>query len=223
MPNHVKYCVSVCLASFEQLSVYHQSAHGEPESPTIGIRAYGLSGVWFCSKIKVVKIVFWPYHFIKEEETKPLVKTASKSDVGNVHTRRHAPAGLQATRTDARHASSSPRWADPTRIPVDPIHVPDPDKDDVSMTQLWRHHAQSACRMTSAWCNYDVIMHSWHVMSAPSQLTRQQSGTHLSRHQPRAEPIWAEPSWSQATSREVGSSVADPMCNQIWDWIWVIH
>ena len=26
--NHVKYCVSVCLASFEQLSVHHRSTHG---------------------------------------------------------------------------------------------------------------------------------------------------------------------------------------------------
>jgi len=37
LPNHVKYCVSVCLASFEQLSVHHRSAHGESEFPTIGI------------------------------------------------------------------------------------------------------------------------------------------------------------------------------------------
>ena len=35
----------------------------------------------------------------------------------------------------ARHASSSPGWADPTRIPDDPTHVADPDKDDVSMAQ----------------------------------------------------------------------------------------
>jgi len=31
------------------------------------------------------------------------------------------------------HAPSSPGWVDPTRIPVDPTHVTDPDKDDVSM------------------------------------------------------------------------------------------
>ena len=68
------------------------------------------------------------------EETKPLVKTASKSDVGIILTRHHAPARWLATRTDVRHASSSPGWVDPTRIPVDPTHVIDPDKDDVSMT-----------------------------------------------------------------------------------------
>jgi hypothetical protein len=68
---------------------------------------------------------------------KPLVKTASKSDIENLLMRRHAPARLLATRTDARHAShafSSPGWADPTRIPVDPTHVTDPDNNDVSMT-----------------------------------------------------------------------------------------
>jgi hypothetical protein len=68
---------------------------------------------------------------------KPLLKTASKSDAGNLRTRHHAPAKRLSTRTDARHAShasSSPGWADPTRIPVDPTHVTDPDMDDVNMT-----------------------------------------------------------------------------------------
>jgi hypothetical protein len=68
---------------------------------------------------------------------KPLVKMASKSDIGNVLTRHHAPARWLATRTDAphtSHASSSPGWADPTRILVDPTHVADSDKDDIIMT-----------------------------------------------------------------------------------------
>jgi len=30
-------------------------------------------------------------------------------------------------------ASSSPGWADPIRIPVNPIRMPDPDNDDFSM------------------------------------------------------------------------------------------
>jgi len=45
--------------------------------------------------------------------------------------------GRLPTRADtpyACHASSSPGWADPTRIPVDPTHVTDPDINDVSMT-----------------------------------------------------------------------------------------
>jgi hypothetical protein len=83
--------------------------------------------------MKNVKIVFWPYHCVEEEETKPLVKTASKLDVGHGRTRRHAPVSRLPTRADAPHASSSPGWADPTRIPDDPTHVPDLDKDDVIM------------------------------------------------------------------------------------------
>jgi hypothetical protein len=97
--------------------------------------------------MKVVKIVFWPYHCVEEEETKPLLKTASKSNAGNLRTRHHAPARRLPTRTDARHAShasSSPGWADPTRIPDDPTHVPDPDKDDIIMTWSWRQYTQSA-------------------------------------------------------------------------------
>ena len=48
----------------------------------------------------------------------------------------YAPARLLATRTDTRHAShasSSPGWADPTRLPDDPTHVPNPDEKDVIM------------------------------------------------------------------------------------------
>ena len=32
LPNHVKYCVSVCLVSYGQLSEHHRSAYGEPDS-----------------------------------------------------------------------------------------------------------------------------------------------------------------------------------------------
>jgi len=146
--------------------------------------------------MKVVKIVFWPYHCVEEEETKPLLKTASQSDVGNRRTRHHAPAKRLSTRIDARHAShasSSPGWADPTRIPDDPTHVPDPDKDDVIMTPVYtvsRHvSVQSA------------------ATSSTSQQTRQLNGTHLPRHQLRAEPRRAELSraelenWSRAEPR----------------------
>jgi hypothetical protein len=78
-------------------------------------------------------------------------------------------------------------------------------------------------RMTSAWHNCDVSMPSWHAMSATSQLTCQHSGTHQPRHQTQAELRGAEPSWSRAASRGIGSSVADPTCNRIWDWIWAAH
>jgi hypothetical protein len=119
----------------------------------------------------------------------------------------HAPTRWLSTRADAPQASSSPGWADPTRI-------------------WWRQHdviMTLACtvslpRMTSAWCNGDVTMHSRHAMSAPSHLTHQHRGTHQSCHQPRAEL-----SWSRASSRGIGFSVADPTWNRIWDWIWAAH
>jgi hypothetical protein len=158
----------------------------------------------FCSKMKVVKIMFWPYHCVEEEEMKPLVKTAQNSDVGHARTRQHAPERRLPTRTNAphaSHASSSPEWQ--TR----------PEYQMTRPTRLTR------IRMTSAWHNCDVSMHSWHAMSATSQLTRQHSGTHQPHHQPWAKLSWAELSWSWAASRGIGSSVADPTCNRIWDWI----
>jgi len=48
----------------------------------------------------------------------------------------HAPLRWLSPRADAPfawHASSSPGWADPIRIPVNPIRMPDPDNDDFSM------------------------------------------------------------------------------------------
>jgi len=42
LPNHVKYCVPVCLASFEQLSVHHRSAHGGA-----GIPNNWYQSIWF--------------------------------------------------------------------------------------------------------------------------------------------------------------------------------
>jgi len=149
--------------------------------------------------MKVVKIVFWPYHCVEEEETKPLLKTASKSDVGNLRTRHHAPERRLPTRPDARHAShasSSPWWADPTRIPDDPTHVPDPDKDDVIMTPVYTVSVQSARHVIN-------VGPTCHVTSR--------------------EPSWAEPSWSRAASRGIRFCAAESTCNRIWDWIWTAH
>jgi len=78
--------------------------------------------------------MFWPYHYVEEEEKKPLVKTASKWDVGHGRMRHHATVSRLPMRADAPHASSSPEWADPTRKPDDLIHVTNLDKDDVIMT-----------------------------------------------------------------------------------------
>jgi len=120
--------------------------------------------------------------------------------VGHACTRQHVPERRLPTHTNASHAShasSSPEW-------------------QTRPTKLTR------IIMTSAWHNYDVNMQNWHAMSATSQLTRQHSGTHQPRHQPRAKLSWAEPSWSRAASQGIGSSVADSTYNRIWDWIWAI-
>jgi len=219
LPNHVKYCVPVCLVSNGQLSEYHQSVHRGAGIPNNCYQSIWFKVVFdFCSKMKVVKIVFWQYHCVKEEETKPLVKTALKSDVGNVLTRHHAPTRLLAMRPDARHAShtsSSPGWADPT---------------------MWL----TRIRMTSAWHKCDVSMHSRHAMSTSSQLTRQHNGTHLPRHQPQAESSRAELelsreprdriqcSWSYVQSdlrlnlgRSSGQNCFDQIL-AIWNAIWTI-
>jgi len=41
----------------------------------------------FCPKMKVVKMMFRPYHRVKEEETSTLVKTVQNLDVGHHRTR----------------------------------------------------------------------------------------------------------------------------------------
>jgi len=100
----------------------------------------------------------------------------------------------------ACHTSSSPGWANLTRIPDDLTDVTNPDGG-------WRHHdviMLSACQLASHV--------SWHV-----------SITGPTCHDISHEPSWAEPSLSCAVSRGIGSSVADPTCNPIWDWIWAVH
>jgi len=89
---------------------------------------------------------------------------------------------------------------------------------------LWCLHLSS---LTSAWCNGEVSMHSRHAMSADtsstSQQTRQQSGTHLPHHQPRAELSRAVLKPSRAASRGIRFCAAESTCNRIWDWIWAVH
>jgi len=136
----------------------------------------------FCSKIKVVKMVFWLYHCVEEEETNTLVKTTSKLYVGHGCTLPHVPARRLSTRVGAPqacHASSLPRWPNPTRIPEDPTHMTDPDG--------W-------------WCHHDVIMASACTFGVPCQRT---ISWHISIWDPsatssvasRVEPSWEELSW----------------------------
>jgi hypothetical protein len=131
--------------------------------------------------MKFVKIVFSPYNCVEEEETKPLLKTTSKSDVGIVITRRHVPARLLAT----RH----------TRL-LRPDGLTRPEY------QTARPTCQTRIRMTLSWRKHGASMHSWHTMSASSQLTRKHCGTHLPRHQPRAELSWAKLSWAKLSWAE---------------------
>ena len=134
--------------------------------------------------MKVVKIVFWLYHCVEEEETKPLLKTASKSNVGNRHTRRRGDCPRAQTRA-TRH----------TRL----LH---PDELTRPEYQTTRPTCQTRIRMTSSWRNHDASIHSQQTrqrpVSMPCQrpvsMTRQHSGSHLPRHQTQAEPSWAEPS-----------------------------
>ena len=98
-------------------------------------------------------------------------------------------------------------------------------------------HKLTRIRMTSSWCNHDVIMHSQHVMSATSQLTRQHSGTHQPQAEPsRAKRSRAEPraegriqcSWSYVQpdlrlnlSRSSGQNCFDQIL-AVWNAIWTI-
>jgi hypothetical protein len=189
LPNHIKYCVSV-------LSLKWAIIRTSP----VRIPNNWYQSIWFkvvfdfCSKMKVVKMVFWPYHRVDKHTgennakikrwTWPHAPTYASCDA--THLLR--PDGL----TQPEYQTTWPTW----------------------LTQM---------KMTLAWCNCDISMHSWHAMSATSQLTRQHSGTHLPRHQPRDELCWAELNLSQAASQGIGSSVANPRCNRIWDLIWVVH
>jgi hypothetical protein len=101
------------------------------------------------------------------------------------------------------------------RAPLDATRLLHPDGLTWPKYQINRPMWLTRIRMTSAWHNCDVSIPGWHAMSATSQLTRHRSRTHQPRHQPQADLSRAKPRWS----RGIGSSVADPMCNRIWDWI----
>jgi len=171
--------------------------------------------------------MFWPYHCIEEEDTKPVLKTASKSDVGNALTcrRGYCPrAQMRATRHTRLLHPDELSWPDPNTRRPDPHGWPGKE---------WRQHdiiVMSAYTvgmsgMTSSWCNRDVIMHSRHAMSSDtsstSQQPRQQSGTHLPHHQSRAELSRAV--WEPSHELRDRISVANPKCNRFWDWIWAVY
>jgi hypothetical protein len=92
----------VCFPSFEQLSEHHRS-----DFPNNWYQIIWFKVVFdFCSKIKVVKIMFWPYHCVEEKETKPLVKMAQNSEVGHARTRQHVPE-RRLPRAPTRHTRAT--------------------------------------------------------------------------------------------------------------------
>jgi len=146
-------CKILCqcaLASYEQISVHPRSVHGVPEFPNNWYQSTWFKGVFdFFSKMKVVKIVFWPYHCVEEEETKPPVKTASKSDVGHGRTLRQGVCPRAQTR--------------PTRL----LHPDELTRPEYQLTwPMWL----TRIRMTSAWHKSDVIMNSRHARDGISMM-----------------------------------------------------
>jgi hypothetical protein len=118
--------VSVCLASFEEISQHHRR-----ESPTIGIRAHGLKGCLILLKNESCQNCVLTIPLCRGGRDEATVE--NRVEIGR-RKHPHSLAEWLPTRTDARHAShasSLPGWADPTRIPDDPTHVPDPDENDV--------------------------------------------------------------------------------------------
>ena len=83
LSNHVKYCVSVLSLQWTTIST------SPIEFPNNWYKSIWFKVVFdFFSKMKVVKLVFWPYHRVEEEKTSILVKTAKTSNVGHGCTRR---------------------------------------------------------------------------------------------------------------------------------------
>jgi hypothetical protein len=191
--------VSVSLASFEQLSVHHRSAHMGAGIPNNWYQSTWYKVVFdFCSKMKVVKIVFWPYHCVEEEETKPLVKTTSKTSSRAVTRQRGDCPRAQTRPTRVRHL----------------LHLDGMTRPEY---QLTRPTCQTQIMMMSSWRKHDV--------SIPVGMPCQRHGSIVG---PTCHVISCEPSrvvleLSQASSQGIRFCAAESMCNQIWDWIWAAY
>jgi hypothetical protein len=136
LPNHVKYCVSV-LSLLWAMIMNTTVPHGE-KSPTNWYQSlWFISSVWFLLKNEscqngVLNIPLWRAG--RDEHTAENDTKFWRGALPHAPTRADEKATYEHRHAQAPHASSSPGWADTTRIPVDPTHVADPDKDDVSMT-----------------------------------------------------------------------------------------
>jgi hypothetical protein len=123
-------CRRFCRTTLNIVSVCYPSYWANISTPPVRAWGAGIPNNWyqsiwfkgmfdFCSKIKVVKIVFWPHHCVEEEETKPLLKTASKSDVEIVRTRRRGYCPRVTCVFFARMGWPDPNtcWPDPRARP----------------------------------------------------------------------------------------------------------
>ena len=139
LPNHVKYCVPVWLAFFEQLSVHHRSAHGGARIPNNWYQS-----IWF-------KVVF---DFLFKNEscqnyvlTIPLCRGRRDEATGEK--------GVEIILTRRRGG-----WPRAQTCATRLLH---PDGLTRPEYQLTRPMWLTRIRMMSAWHNCDVSMHSRHA------------------------------------------------------------
>jgi hypothetical protein len=112
---------------------------GVPESPTIGIRAHGLKGCFILLKNESCQncvLTIPPCRAGRDEAT-----VENRVEIGRrkpphapsrAVTRRRGDCPRAQTRATRHTRLLHPD--EPTRIPDDPTHVLDPDKDDIIMT-----------------------------------------------------------------------------------------
>jgi len=221
---------------------------GVTESLTIGIRAHGLKGCLILLKNESCQNCVLTIPLCRGGRDEATGKNGVK--IGR-RTWSHSPSlSGRAFAHARRRAPRVPRvffarmgWPNPNTSWPDPHGW---------LGYEWRQHdiiVMSACTvgmpgMTSAWCNCDVSMHSRHARSldtsSTSQQTRQQSGTHLPHHQPRAEPsrfeaepsreprdkflcsrVYVQPDLRLNLGRSSGQNCFDQIL-AVWNAIWTI-
>ena len=111
----------LCQCAYPPMGKY-QNITGR-NSPTIGIRAHGLKGCLILLKNKNCQNCVLTIPLCRGGRDEATGENGVK--IGR-RTWPHSPSLSGKTFAHAPHASSSPRWADPT-------HVTDPDMNDVSM------------------------------------------------------------------------------------------
>jgi len=167
---------------------------GEPESPTIGIRAYGLKGCLILLKTKSCQNCVLTIPLCRGGRDEATVE--NRVEIGR-RTPPHAPS--RAGEETAHPHRRAPRvtrvfftrmgWPDPNTSWPDPRSRPG---------WVWRHPdiIMTLVYIVSTQSSY-MSVSSQHAMSSSRHQTRRHCGTHLPRHQTWAELSWAEPSWAE--------------------------